>query len=111
MALSPFMAAIQQISTEKGIPEERVIDTVEAAIAAAYRRDYGTPGQNIRVNLKDTGGDEGITFEVHIQSGDDDTDAVIGKLSAYVNQSVIKELCFVDADYIYFRSEQQDACR
>ena len=35
---------------------------------------------------------EGIPFEVHIQSGDDDTDAVIGKLSAYVNQSVIKEL-------------------
>ena len=57
------MAAIQQISAEKGIPEERVIDTVEAAIAAAYRRDYGTPGQNIRVKLKDTGG-EGINFEV-----------------------------------------------
>jgi N utilization substance protein A len=63
MALSPFMAAIQQISAEKGIPEERVIDTVEAAIAAAYRRDYGTPGQNIRVNLKDTGG-EGMSFNV-----------------------------------------------
>jgi N utilization substance protein A len=57
------MAAIQQISAEKGIPEERVIETVEAAIAAAYRRDYGTPGQNIRVKLKDTGG-EGIGFEV-----------------------------------------------
>lgn len=63
MALSPFMAAIQQISAEKGIPEERVIETVEAAIAAAYRRDYGTPGQNIRVTLKDTGG-EGISFDV-----------------------------------------------
>ncbi len=58
------MAAIQQISAEKGIPEERVIETVEAAIAAAYRRDYGTPGQNIRVKLKDTGG-EGISFTVH----------------------------------------------
>lgn len=63
MALSPFMAAIQQISAEKGIPEERVVDTVEAAIAAAYRRDYGTPGQNIRVKLKDSGG-EGLSFDV-----------------------------------------------
>jgi transcription termination/antitermination protein NusA len=64
MALSPFMAAIQQISAEKGIPEERVIDTVEAAIAAAYRRDYGNPGQNIRVKLQDKGEGEGISFDV-----------------------------------------------
>lgn len=51
MALSPFSAAIQQICNEKGIPEERVIETVEAAIAAAYRRDFGKPYQNIRVSL------------------------------------------------------------
>lgn len=56
MALSPFLAAIQQISAEKGIPEERVIETVEAAIAAAYRRDYGHPSQNIRVQLDTEGG-------------------------------------------------------
>ena len=51
MALSPFTAAIQQICAEKGIPEDRVIETVEAALAAAYRRDYGKPSQNIRVTL------------------------------------------------------------
>jgi N utilization substance protein A len=51
MALSPFTAAIQQICSEKGIPEERVIETVEAALAAAYRRDFGKPSQNIRVTL------------------------------------------------------------
>jgi N utilization substance protein A len=51
MALSPFTAAIQQICSEKGISEERVIETVEAALAAAYRRDFGKPSQNIRVNL------------------------------------------------------------
>lgn len=51
MALSPFMAAIQQICAEKGISEDRVIETVEAAIAAAYRKDFGKPSQNIRVFL------------------------------------------------------------
>lgn len=55
MAFSPFSSAIQQICSEKGISEERVIETVEAAIAAAYRRDYGKPSQNIRVQLE---GDE-----------------------------------------------------
>jgi transcription termination/antitermination protein NusA len=61
MALSPFLAAIQQLSAEKNIPEERVIETVEAAIAAAYRRDYGTPGENYRVVLNR----EGEGFKVY----------------------------------------------
>lgn len=51
MTLSPFTSAIQQICSEKGISEERVIETVEAALAAAYRRDFGKPSQNIRVQL------------------------------------------------------------
>ncbi|MCC2631462.1 MAG: NusA antitermination factor, utilization substance protein [Patescibacteria group bacterium] len=54
MSLSPFTAAIQQICSEKGISEERVIETVEAALAAAYRKDFGKPSQNIRVTM---GGD------------------------------------------------------
>jgi len=49
------MAAIQQICSEKGIPEEKVIETVEAALAAAYRKDFGKPSQNIRVNLQGDG--------------------------------------------------------
>ena len=61
MAISPFSAAIQQICAEKGISEERVIETVEAAIAAAYRRDYGKPSQNIRVVLNP---EDPTTFQV-----------------------------------------------
>lgn len=60
MALSPFTAAIQQICAEKGISEEKVLETVEAALAAAYRRDYGKPSQNIRVKL----GDDPTVFDV-----------------------------------------------
>lgn len=51
MAISPFMAAIQQLALEKNIPEEKIFETVEAAIAAAYRRDYGQPEQHIRVHM------------------------------------------------------------
>ncbi len=51
MAVSAFLAAIQQLSLEKNIPEERIFETVEAAIAAAYRRDYGQPEQHIRVTM------------------------------------------------------------
>ena len=51
MAISPFMAAINQICDEKGLSKEIVLETIEAAIAAAYRKDFGHPGQIIKVKL------------------------------------------------------------
>ncbi len=43
--------AIKQICAEKNIPEESVIETIESALAAAYRKDYGEKNQNIKVEL------------------------------------------------------------
>lgn len=51
MAISPFMAAINQICDEKGLPKETVLQTIEAAVAAAYRKDYGKIGQIIRAEM------------------------------------------------------------
>jgi len=51
MPVSPFLAAINQICDEKGLSPEVVIETVEAALAAAYRNDYGEPEQLIRVKI------------------------------------------------------------
>ena len=51
MAISPFMAAINQICDEKGLAKEIVLETIEAAIAAAYRKDFGHPSQIIKVKL------------------------------------------------------------
>lgn len=51
MALSAFMAALNQICDEKGLPRDVVVDTVEAALAAAYRKDYGHSGQVVRAKL------------------------------------------------------------
>ena len=51
MATSPFLAALEQLSEERGLPVETIIQTVEAALAAAYRKDYGKPGQVLRATL------------------------------------------------------------
>lgn len=51
MAISPFMAAINQICDEKGLSQDTVLETIESAIAAAYRKDFGKPSQIIRVRL------------------------------------------------------------
>ncbi len=51
MDYKQFLSAIAQIVEEKGISQEQIIETIEMAIAAAYKRDYGQKGQNIRVKF------------------------------------------------------------
>lgn len=46
---SEVTQAIQAICEEKGLSYEAVLKTVEAALAAAYRKDYGEKNQNIEV--------------------------------------------------------------
>ena len=46
-----FRSAIKQICDERGISEESVIETIEQALAAAYRKDYGKPEQRIEIKL------------------------------------------------------------
>ena len=52
-----FLSAMAQIAEEKGISQEQIIETLEMAIAAAYKRDYGKKGQNIKVKFDAKGGE------------------------------------------------------
>ena len=47
MSQSAIQAAIQQICQEKNLDEEVVLRSIEAALAAAYRKDFGNKLQNI----------------------------------------------------------------
>ncbi|MFC1700816.1 transcription termination factor NusA [Patescibacteria group bacterium] len=51
METQPFISAIEQICEEKGISKEKVIEAIEMALAAAYKKDYGKKGQNIKVKI------------------------------------------------------------
>ncbi len=48
---SAISQAMRQICDEKNIAYESVLETVEAALAAAYRKDFGTKNQNIKVQF------------------------------------------------------------
>ena len=52
--LGEFGSAIMQIAQEKGISKEMVIETIEAALSAAYKKDYGKRGQRIRAEFNET---------------------------------------------------------
>lgn len=51
MSSVPYIAAIKQLALEKGLTEETVFEIIESAIAAAYRKDYGRPGQHILAKI------------------------------------------------------------
>lgn len=55
--LGEFGSAILQIAEEKGIAKSVIIETIEAALAAAYKKDYGKRGQRIRAEFSEVGGD------------------------------------------------------
>ncbi len=52
-----FALAINQIAEEKGIAKDEIFKVIEAALAAAYKKDYGKKGQIIRVKFNPETGD------------------------------------------------------
>jgi len=51
MDIKNFKSAISQIAEEKGIAMEKITESIETAIAAAYKKDYGKKGQIIKAKL------------------------------------------------------------
>ncbi len=56
MDIKNFTSAVKQIAEEKGISSEKVLETIEQAIAAAYKKDYGKKGQIIQAKLDSESG-------------------------------------------------------
>ena len=57
MDIKSFNRALGQIAQERGISPEKIIETLEAAIATAYKKDYGERGQKIRAKFNPVTGD------------------------------------------------------
>ena len=55
--MNSFTDAITQICEEKNISKEVVLETIEAALAAAYKKDYGSKDQEVRVEIDPDSGE------------------------------------------------------
>ncbi len=49
--LKTMKSALEQLEVERKIPREKIIDAIEQALAAAYKKDYGKKGQIIRAKI------------------------------------------------------------
>ncbi|MBI2065311.1 MAG: transcription termination/antitermination protein NusA [Candidatus Yanofskybacteria bacterium] len=84
MDTKQFVSAIKQIAEEKGISEESVFETIEAALAAAYKRDYGKKGQIIKAKLDPESGKLDITQIYYVVEGVDEEEYITGPLPVKV---------------------------
>ncbi|MGM0439018.1 MAG: transcription termination factor NusA [Patescibacteria group bacterium] len=57
MDLKSFASAMSQIAAEKEIPEDKVLDIVEQAIATAYKKEYGEKGDLIKADFDPKSGE------------------------------------------------------
>jgi N utilization substance protein A len=51
MDLKVMNSALNQLEEERGIPKEKIIEAIEQALAAAYKKDYGKRGQIVRAKF------------------------------------------------------------
>ena len=49
--LKTFKSALEQLEEERKIPKEKILEAIEQAMAAAYKKDYGKKGQIVRARF------------------------------------------------------------
>ena len=67
--MKDFTSALNQIAEEKGLPLEKVHEVVEAALAAAYKKDFNKKGEIVKAELNSKTGE--IKFFQILQVVDD----------------------------------------
>jgi N utilization substance protein A len=54
--LKVINSVLEQLEEERGIPKEKIIEAIEAALATAYKKEYGKKGQIIRAKFDKSAG-------------------------------------------------------
>jgi len=49
--IKTFKSALEQLEEERKIPKEKILEAIEQAMAAAYKKDYGKKGQIVRAKF------------------------------------------------------------
>lgn len=98
--LKVIHSVLDQLEEERGIPREKIIEAIEAALATAYRKDYGKKGQIIRAKFDlNTGATEFLQVKKIV----DEKDIIMPNEDGTLPE--IPELTDEDNDKIIFNPE------
>ena len=69
--IKQMMLAAKTIAAEKNLPEEKVLEVIEMAIAAAWRRENGNRDQNVRAELNTKTGEAEVFVQYEVVDGEE----------------------------------------
>ena len=96
--IKTFKSALEQLEEEKKIPKEKILEAIEAAMAAAYKKDYGKKGQIIRAKLDlETGKTDFFQVKIVV----DESIAIMDDKTSDTEYSLKDE----ESEKVYFNSE------
>lgn len=88
--MSEITKAIQHICEEKGLSADSVLETIETALAAAYRKDFGNKMQNVQVKFDPETGSMDV-WDEKVVVEDADVEAQETAFTAYLERKVAAE--------------------
>lgn len=78
--MKTLRSALEQMEQEKGIEKEKILEAIEMALAAAYKKEYGKKGQIVRTHFDEETGEtefyqvKVVVDESVVRMPDDDQD-------------------------------------
>ena len=89
-----FLKAIELLAEEKNLSKEVVLETVEAALAAAYRKDYGNPRQKVKLTIDQKSGkvDVFLLKEVVEEVKNEEAEMTLTEAKKYKKKSQIGDI-------------------
>ncbi len=98
--LKVIHSVLDQLEEERGIPREKIVEAIEAALATAYRKDYGKKGQIVRAKFDlNTGTTEFLQVKIVV----DEKDIIVPNEDGTLPE--IPEIKEGEADKIIFNPE------
>ena len=70
---SEFMLALEELEREKNISKDILLDTIEAALISAYKRNYNTNQNNVLVNIDRDNGEVRVFVQKEVSEEVEDT--------------------------------------
>ena len=97
--IKTFKSALEQLEEERKIPKEKILDAIEQAMAAAYKKDYGKKGQIIRAKFDlDTGKTEFFQVKIVV----DESIAIVGEENKKEKEYSVKD---TEDERVHFNAE------
>ncbi len=94
--LKTMGSALEQLEADRGIPREKIIEAIEQALAAAYKKDYGKKGQIVRAHFDtNSGKTEFVQVKIVVEESSvrmpEDTDEEAEEKEAKMNEDLPEE--------------------